>query len=349
MLEDGIPVAEIARWLGRSARYLREGLQARGRRTGTRWRSTARRHGKRLYGFWVHLRRKCEAPGHRDYARFGERGIRVCRAWHDFDAFYDWAMGAGYASGRRLERRSEARDFAPSNCRWVDAEEHAARHPRPATRGFPIAAFGERKGQCAWARDPRCRVKQSALRRRLAAGWPPAEAIASPPGAQPTRRVTPPARLRRRRVRRARIDWEEACRLHRDEGVDEDALARRYGATTDAVRRGLARRGVRRERPRTYLDRERARLESVWRNLQKGARTRAGGRRVRLAAEWRDFEAFLAWARESGARKGLWLALKSGRRVHSPGNCEWVSRGEATRRRLGGASEGRGLRRAKGR
>jgi hypothetical protein len=183
MLEDGIPVAEIARWLGRSARYLREGLQARGRRTGTRWRSTARRHGKRLYGFWVHLRRKCEAPGHRDYARFGERGIRVCRAWHDFDAFYDWAMGAGYASGRRLERRSEARDFAPSNCRWVDAREYVARHPPPATNEYPIRAFGERKGQCAWARDPRCRVKQPALRDRLAAGWPPEEAIASPPGA----------------------------------------------------------------------------------------------------------------------------------------------------------------------
>jgi hypothetical protein len=291
----------------------------------------------RLHGFWAHLRHRCESPRHRDYEQFGARGIRLCRAWHDFDAFYDWAMGAGYAPGMRLERRSEARDYTPSNCRWVQAREYVARHPRPATNEYPIAAFGERKGQCAWARDPRCRVKQPALRDRLRAGWPPEEAIALPPGARPTRRVKPPARLRKGRVARARIDWEEACRLHRDEGVDEERLARRYGATLDAIRRGLARRGVRRKRPRAYLDLERTRLVRLWHALAQGERTRAGGRPVRLAAEWRDVEAFLAWARATGARKGLWLALKPGRRVHSPANCEWVPREEATRRRVGDA------------
>lgn len=44
-----------------------------------------------------------------------------------------------------------------------------------------IYAFGTRKSISEWAKDPRCKVSRSALRKRIRDGVPWAEAISSPP------------------------------------------------------------------------------------------------------------------------------------------------------------------------
>jgi hypothetical protein len=351
LLEDGCSITEVALWLRCSHHRLRAGLRERGIRARCWWRCTREPHGQRLYNVWSGMRQRCESPRHEAYAECGAKGIAVCEAWLDFDVFYAWAMAAGYAPDLRLDRRNVRRDFGPRNCRWVDVEEHRERHPRMRAPRYAIRAFGETKGLTDWTRDPRCRVKLQGLRKRLAKGWPPAEAIAAPHGARPSRLVTPPEMRRRRpgpteRGGRATIDWKEAARLHR-QGLPTPEIARRYGAAVRSIRAGLVRLGEwRPPPPRPPIGPETRRIRALWDNLMRrsggrGGHGRGAGRGherggsspVRLAAEWRSFDAFHEWALRSGVRRGLWLALRPGRHVHSPANCEWVPPHEAQRRR----------------
>lgn len=330
---EGRTHSEIARLLGSSPNTIGRGFRARGIRADRFWRRTRRRHGYKLYGLWRHLLRRCQDRSHPGYAAYGGKGVRFAQAWQDFDGFYDWAMSHGYEPGRRLERIHATRDFTPANCRWVELQELHARRPPQGRPAFLVRAFGERKGQFAWARDPRCRVKQPALRDRLRAGWPPEEAISAPPGSKPSRLVQPPRELRRPRGTRAKnIDWDEARALYR-QGLSEPEVARRLGAKLSSIKRGFTKLGVRRrKRPAPTLNVEWRRLQGVWRKMLDTARSQS--RPIGVAREWREFDAFHAWARASGARRGLWLSRKNRRRGFSPSNCAWVQRATAMRRWL---------------
>jgi len=359
----GLTLVEIGQRLAHGAESIGRGLRRRGVRSKTtsRWKHNRSRHATRLYGFWASLRKRCarsasagsprgrprgalrkasagaapRAPAGsvRGASGGGDPSLRLASAWLDFDVFYEWAMAHGYKPGLLLLRVKRERGYVPANCRWVDRETFSARRPSTSKPPFLIHAFGESKGQLAWARDPRCKVKQPALRDRLVAGWPPEEAISTPPGGRPTRRVRPPGPLRRPRRRRARIPWDEVRRLVFEEGLSERDLAERYGATLDAILRGLRRIGLA-PPTRSTPTPEMRRLHGVWTSMLKRSIDPLRRPRVTLADAWRDFDIFLAWAQESGARKGLWIARKNPRRGYAPDNCEWVSRQEATRRRL---------------
>lgn len=91
-------------------------------------------HGQkhsRLYGVWCNMKNRCYNPKVRSYKDYGGRGITVCSGWqHDFKAFYDWAMQAGYdpdaAYGAcTLDRINVNGNYEPQNCRWVDMKTQA--------------------------------------------------------------------------------------------------------------------------------------------------------------------------------------------------------------------------------
>jgi hypothetical protein len=86
------------------------------------------KHGKidtRIYGIWTGMKTRCDNPKRSKYARYGARGVTVCKEWReDFKAFYDWAMQNGYSENLSIDRINVDGDYEPSNCKWsTDIEQ----------------------------------------------------------------------------------------------------------------------------------------------------------------------------------------------------------------------------------
>lgn len=87
----------------------------------TRWFGLSK---SRLYNIWKTTNRMCTDESHKDYARYGATGARVCEQWRgDFLAFEDWAWEHGYTDELTLTRIDPNKGFSPNNCRWETPTE----------------------------------------------------------------------------------------------------------------------------------------------------------------------------------------------------------------------------------
>ncbi len=77
----------------------------------------------RLYRIWCHMLGRCRNRLDQDYHHYGARGIAVCKEWHSYTNFRDWALGHGYQSDLTIDRRDNDRGYSPANCRWVTQSE----------------------------------------------------------------------------------------------------------------------------------------------------------------------------------------------------------------------------------
>lgn len=163
-------------WETRSVSHFARGAWHGPTRTGP--------HRRPLRTIWEGIRRRCEDPSDLSYRYYGARGIRLGADWKDFRAFHRWAVKSGYEPGMCLALRGGRRVYGPRNGSWITRQEAAVQARHLASKMPPtwtIEAFGECKGPTEWSRDGRCEVSSTGLLRRLRAGWPPEDAISTPP------------------------------------------------------------------------------------------------------------------------------------------------------------------------
>ena len=80
---------------------------------------------EKLYNTWATMIHRCEDKKRIKYPSYGGRGIKICEAWHDPNAFMDWAEANGYKDGLQIDRIDNNGDYSPDNCRWVTPKQNS--------------------------------------------------------------------------------------------------------------------------------------------------------------------------------------------------------------------------------
>jgi hypothetical protein len=120
--------------------------------------------------------RRCTVPKATEYKWYGARGIRVCARWcgpKGFDTFLA-DMGPRPSTAHSLDRKNNAKGYAPRNCRWATLEEQCNNR-----RDNLLITFGGRRLSIAqWAR--RLHIRPTVLYDRLRYGWSTRAALTTP-------------------------------------------------------------------------------------------------------------------------------------------------------------------------
>lgn len=87
--------------------------------------------GTRIYKIWDGMKERCSNPNHISYARYGGRGIKVCKEWvKSFPSFYEY-VGDPPSNTHSIDRfPNNDGDYEPGNVRWATPKEQAANRRR---------------------------------------------------------------------------------------------------------------------------------------------------------------------------------------------------------------------------
>ena len=120
---------------------------------------------KRIYKIWHGMMSRCYNTKNTQYCYYGERGITVCKSWHNVTNFIHWALKNGYKDGLSIERKNVNGNYKPSNCCWIPRSEQA--YNRRTTRNITIN--GITKPASLWAKE--VGITREAFQKRLNSGW----------------------------------------------------------------------------------------------------------------------------------------------------------------------------------
>jgi hypothetical protein len=85
------------------------------------------KHGKRRlpeYRVWATAKARCNNLNDKKYQDYGNRGIKFCEEWNDFEKFIT-DMGRRPSPKHSIGRINNDGDYCKENCRWETATEQA--------------------------------------------------------------------------------------------------------------------------------------------------------------------------------------------------------------------------------
>lgn len=108
---------------------------------------SATRQQRLTYACWQSMLRRCYTQGSQGFARYGKRGIRVCRRWHSFKNFIaDMGLKPDTLT---LERKNNDGNYEKRNCVWATKREQNRNH----SRNRMICFQGRTQLIADWARE----------------------------------------------------------------------------------------------------------------------------------------------------------------------------------------------------
>lgn len=126
------------------------------------------------YRIWLEMKRRCVDRKNKSYARYGGRGISVCKQWMEsFDSFVR-DVGPRPSDHHTIERMDNAGDYTPGNVRWATTAEQA-RNQRSNRR---YSFQGESHILTDWASIRG--IHPDTLRSRMDKGWSIERALITP-------------------------------------------------------------------------------------------------------------------------------------------------------------------------
>jgi hypothetical protein len=108
-----------------------------------------------IYLRWQNMKARCLQPSHKDYAKYGAKGVTICDRWAygaDGLSGFEWFildMGPLPFAGASIDRIDGTRGYEPNNCRWATLSEQATN--KHNTRWLEID--GKSKPLTVWAKE----------------------------------------------------------------------------------------------------------------------------------------------------------------------------------------------------
>ena len=142
----------------------------------------ARREHTPEYASWHGMVQRTSNEAHKNFDRYGGRGIKVCERWQTFETFLA-DMGSRPSARHSIDRKDNARGYScgkcddciargePANCRWATRREQV--NNRSVTVRLTIG--NETLPIADWARD--LGVDYAAFQMRIANAWTAEDAI----------------------------------------------------------------------------------------------------------------------------------------------------------------------------
>lgn len=128
-----------------------------------------------IYHVWHAMINRCRNPKLKAYPNYGGRGIEVCKKWHDYLTFKEWAVNNGYNKSLTLERIDVDGNYCPENCTWTTMK----RQSNNRRNNHLIAHNGKTKTITEWANA--LGINENTLRSRIIkCNWSIEKAFATP-------------------------------------------------------------------------------------------------------------------------------------------------------------------------
>lgn len=125
------------------------------------------------YNTWRKMISRCTNEDDKSYKDYGEKGIKVCDRWMDFNCFIE-DMGLRPEEGMTIDRVESTGNYEPGNCTWATKTEQA----RNRSTNKLLTMDGETKTVAEWTEL--YGHKRTMIADRLKAGWTVEDAIKTP-------------------------------------------------------------------------------------------------------------------------------------------------------------------------